>query len=137
MNTRCTPAFANAVNLSANSAGGPIGRRSRSMSPDRWSEGLRGPGFQRKTLRRIETADERRTVFSPQRPERADRLIESWPTLREIETDCRVILTRRPRTDCHDQPTSRQTIDRAQRLGDGYRSTHHWERDRRCQRHLT
>ena len=36
----------------------------------------------------------------------------------------------------HDQPTPRQTIDRAQRLGNRHRSTHHCERDRRRQRHL-
>ena len=40
MKTRCTPAFANAYNFSANSSGGPMGRRSRSMSSGRCTVGM-------------------------------------------------------------------------------------------------
>jgi hypothetical protein len=94
------------------------------------------PGLQRKTLGRIETADEWRIVAAPQRAERADRLVEPWPTLREIKTHGRVVVGRRARTDGHDQATARETIDRTQRLGERHGSAHHRERDCCCERHV-
>lgn len=110
--------------------------RAPAAHPDRWSVRLGWQRFQGKTLRRVEAADERRTARLPQRTERADRLVEPLPSFREVETDGRVVLRRRARTHCHEQPTPRKTIDRAQRLGDRHRSTHHCEGDRRRKRHL-
>ena len=126
---RCQPAVGETGDATKPGVGAPA------PHPDRRSARLRGPGFQGQTLGRIEAADERRAVVAPQRPERADRLVEPRPTFREVETDGRVVVARRARTDGHDQPTARQTIDRAQRLGDRHRSAHHRERDRRRQRH--
>jgi hypothetical protein len=110
-------------------------QRAPATHPDRWSVRLCWQRFQGKALCRVEAADERRTARLPQRAERADRLVEALPSFGEVETDGRVVLRRGARTYCHEQPTTRKTIDRAQRLGDRYRSTHHCERDRRCKRH--
>ena len=41
------------------------------------------------------------------------------PTFREVETDGRVVVGRRARTDGHDEPTAREPIDRAKVLATG------------------
>ena len=103
MKTRCTPAFANAVNFSANSSGGPIGRRSRSISSGRCTVGI-DPLFEDAVGFGAVVGD-----VAPHRRQRVRERVGSLPVIGQLRAEGLATLRRTaPASCCTRMPASRR-----------------------------
>jgi hypothetical protein len=74
---------------------------------------------------------------APQRAQHLHGLVEARPTLLEVEADAGVVRRRRPRTDDDQHSTTREPVDRAERLRHGHRPAYNGERHGRRHSHPT
>ena len=116
---------------------GPAKPRIRAPAPhpDRRSCSARRVGIEADVPGRVEAALERWAVGAPEGAQGADRLVETGPTLLEVDVDALVVLLGGARTDRDDQPATGQTVDGGQGLGQRDRSANDREGHGRGQRH--